>query len=193
MPDYQKSKIYKLWSPSKNLVYYGSTIQKLTQRLGEHISHCKTYNNDNNKAYCSSYLIINCEDYKIELLEEYPCNNKSQLNKKEGEYIKNNDCVNKVIAGRTDKEWRGDNKEYITEKNKKYYEENKQALTKYKEEYAIKNADKIKQYQKQYNQTELRKEREKLRGQNEERKQYKRDYMNEYRKKQKEQVKLLNK
>ena len=126
MPDYQKAKIYKLWSPSKNLVYYGSTIQPLSQRLAAHTSRCKTYNNDNNKDYCSSYLIINCEDYKIELLEKYPCTNKSQLNKKEGEYIKNNDCVNKVIAGRTEKErqkLRGQTEEYkkkAKEYNKKY-------------------------------------------------------------------------
>jgi hypothetical protein len=193
MPDYQKGKIYKLYSPSKNLVYYGSTIQSLSQRLGEHISHCKTYNNDNNKAYCSSYLIIDCEDYKIELLEEYPCNNKSQLNKKEGEYIKENECVNKVIAGRTDKEWRSDNKKDLAEAQKKWYQEHKEEQKKYKEEYNIKNADKVKEYQKQYNQTEKRKESEKLRYQNEERKQYKRNYMKEYRLKQKEQVKLLNK
>jgi hypothetical protein len=29
MPDYQNSKIYKLWSPSKNLIYYGSTVETL--------------------------------------------------------------------------------------------------------------------------------------------------------------------
>jgi predicted GIY-YIG superfamily endonuclease len=43
MPDYQKGKIYKLWSPSKNLVYYGSTTQSISQRLADHLKNFKTY------------------------------------------------------------------------------------------------------------------------------------------------------
>ena len=110
MPDYQKSKIYKLWSPSKNLVYYGSTIQSLSQRLAGHIMDKKNYDIDTKKYY-TSYLILECEDYKIELVEEYACNNKQQLEKKEGEYIKENECVNKRIEGRTPKECYKDNAE----------------------------------------------------------------------------------
>ena len=97
MPDYSKGKIYKLWSPSKNLVYYGSTTQTLSQRLSGHKGNYKAYNNDNNKNHCSSYLVLECEDYKMDLIEEYACNNKSQLCKKEGEYQKNNECVNLQI------------------------------------------------------------------------------------------------
>ena len=93
MPDYQKAKIYKLWSPSKNLVYYGSTTQSLSQRLGGHI---RTYNYNKIKNL-SSFLVLECEDYKIELVEDYPCNNLRQLLIKEGEYQKNNVCINKNI------------------------------------------------------------------------------------------------
>lgn len=96
MPDYQKAKIYKLWSPSKNIVYIGSTTETLAQRLAKHTSSHKKYNKDNTKKYCTSYLVLDCEDYKIELLEDYACNNKQQLYKKEGEYITNNTCVNKI-------------------------------------------------------------------------------------------------
>ena len=63
MPDYQKAKIYKLWSPSKNLVYYGSTIETLSRRLAGHKSAYKKGKNN------SSKLIIECEDYKMELME----------------------------------------------------------------------------------------------------------------------------
>jgi hypothetical protein len=119
MPDYQKGKIYKLWSPSKNLVYYGSTIQTLSQRLADHNA---VYNK--NKIYCYSHLILECEDYKMELVEEYPCNNKQQLCKKEGEYIRANKCVNKLIAGRTREEYKQDNKEKIKIKQKNYYDNN---------------------------------------------------------------------
>lgn len=126
MPNYQQSKIYKLWSPSKNLVYYGSTVQTLAQRLTKHKNHYKTYEKTNH--YYSSFIILECEDYKIELIEEYPCNNKEQLLKKEGEYIRTNECVNFEIAGRTNKEYYKDNKEKYIERSKKYYNDNKKQI-----------------------------------------------------------------
>lgn len=132
MPDYQKAKIYKLWSPSKNLVYYGSTTQAISQRLSGHMREyrqCKK-----RKGNCNSYLILECEDYKIELVEEYPCNNKQQLLKKEGEYIKNNICINKRVAGRTKKEYHKDNKKIIDERNKIYDKENRENISQRKKQ-----------------------------------------------------------
>lgn len=128
MPDYQKSKIYKLYSPSKNLTYIGSTIEPLSTRLAKHIYNYKAYKQDNAKLYLTAYLVLDCEDYKIELLEDYACNNKQQLLKKEGEYIIANECVNKHIAGRTKKEWCEDNKQHLIEFRKKYKEEHKAEL-----------------------------------------------------------------
>jgi predicted ATP-dependent protease len=129
MPDYQKSKIYKLWSPSKNLVYYGSTTQAISQRFNEHISRYKKYTENNNYCGCTrSFEILKYEDYKIELIEDYPCNNKQQLLKKEAEYIKNNNCVNKEIPLRTKKEWEQDNKELIKKKRKIYDNERKEQV-----------------------------------------------------------------
>jgi predicted GIY-YIG superfamily endonuclease len=74
MPDYQKGKIYKLWSPQGNEIYIGSTINPLAKRLGHHKSH---YNNCNSK-----YLFENYDVVKIELIEEYPCNNKMEIDVK---------------------------------------------------------------------------------------------------------------
>ena len=137
MPNYQLSKIYKLWSPSKNIIYIGSTTQTLSRRLSKHLSNYKLYNNDNTKPYTTSYLVLECNDYKIELLEEYACNNKAQLLKKEGEYIKNNECVNRCIAGRTMKEY---NEEY-RKKNAEYFKE-----------YRKNNAEYFKEHKKKYSQ-----------------------------------------
>lgn len=111
MVNYQNSKIYKIWSPSKNICYYGSTIQTISQRLGEHKCRYKKYKNGLTKNYVSSFLVLECEDYKIELVEEYPCNNKEQLLKKEGEYIRNNKCINKHITSRTKQEYYNEHKE----------------------------------------------------------------------------------
>ena len=104
--NYQNGKIYKIWSPSQDLQYIGSTVQELSQRLGGHKKNFKLFNNPDSKynKYCASYEVLKCEDYRIDLLENYSCINKLELNKKEGEYIKNNVCVNKVIPGRTMKE-----------------------------------------------------------------------------------------
>jgi len=175
MPDYQKGKIYKLWSPSKNLVYYGSTIETLSSRLSKHKYSYKTYNNDK-KKYCTSYLILECEDYKIELVEEYPCNNKDQLFKKEGEYIKANECINKNVSGRTKQEWTDENKEKVDEYKKKYIEENIDKVKECKKNYEEKNREKINQKQKEYYNTEKRKQYMKEYYNTEERKQYMREY-----------------
>ena len=119
MPDYQKGKIYKLWSPqgTEEEVYFGSTCNELYKRKNQH-----KYNNE-----CRSKILFKkYDDIRIEVIEEYPCNSKAELLKKEGEYIRNNKCLNKHIPDRTHKEWREDNKEKLTEYKKEY---NKEKLT----------------------------------------------------------------
>jgi hypothetical protein len=156
MPDYQKAKIYRIISPSKNLVYYGSTTQTLSQRLTDHLKR-KKYNKG---GQYTSYLVLDCEDYKIELVEKYPCNNKEQLFKKEGEYIKANECVNKYVAGRTDKEWREDNREYLLnydrERSKK---RDKQKEKERKDTYRKNNPEKVKECQKKWDEQNKEKRR----------------------------------
>jgi len=65
-------------------------------------------------------------------LECCPCDNKEELTKKEGEYIRSTDCINKQIAGRTQKEYREDNKEKVKEQRKEYYENNKDKIMEWK-------------------------------------------------------------
>jgi hypothetical protein len=66
-----------------------------------------------------------CENMKITLVrikyENYPCENEEQLNKREGEIIREIGTVNNYIAGRTLEEYYEDNKE----KRKGYRETNK--------------------------------------------------------------------
>ena len=122
MPDYKNGKIYKLWSPEGDEIYIGSTTQSLALRKAKH----------KNDRCSSKVLFEKYTDIRIELLEEYPCDNKEQLNKKEGEYIRNNNCVNRCVAGRTNdeygKEYRKNNKEKYIEQYKNYYEDNKKHI-----------------------------------------------------------------
>jgi hypothetical protein len=74
--------------------------------------------------YVTSFEIVKYPDCKIQLLELCNFETKEELRKLEGEYIKNNECINKYVAGRTIKEWRNENKNIISEYYKKYQDEN---------------------------------------------------------------------
>jgi len=77
------------------------------------------------------------------LIENYPCNSKTELERREGEYTKANKCVNEKIAGRTMTEWREDNKEYIKEYTKKWYENNKEKTAEIGKQYYENNKELI--------------------------------------------------
>ena len=64
MPDYSKSKIYKIICNITGLVYIGSTCQTLTQRLQDHL---RCYRRVLNKKchYVSSFKIIENGNYDI--------------------------------------------------------------------------------------------------------------------------------
>jgi hypothetical protein len=69
-----------------------------------------------NKGYYTTFIIFEefgVENCQIELIEQCSCENKDQLNKKEGEYIRSLDCVNKVVPQRTQKEHYVDNRTEI--------------------------------------------------------------------------------
>jgi len=117
---YNNSKIYKICSNLTDKIYIGSTTQTLSQRLSEHVKNYKTHIKNNNTKYVSSYEIIKYGDFYITLIEECNYNNRQQLFKREGEFIKLNinNAVNMLIAGRTQKEYVIINKEHITEYQK---------------------------------------------------------------------------
>jgi hypothetical protein len=117
MPDYQKGKIYKIVSNTVEGVYYGSTADTLWSRFGGHKTDYNYWKKGNNK-YCTSFKLIEAGDAEIILIEYFPCNNKIELKARERWYIENNDCVNKVIPNRTNKEYYQDNREKLKEYQK---------------------------------------------------------------------------
>jgi len=149
MPDYSKGKIYCIRSFKTDDVYIGSTTQTLAQRLGKHRSHYKQYLNGNGDYY-TSYKILKYGDHYIELITLFPCSCKSELDAEEGKFIRDWDCVNKYIPGRTIKQYRNDNRDKIIEDNKQYYIDNKDKIREKHKQYYIDNRDKINEYGKQY-------------------------------------------
>ena len=164
---YQRGKIYKIVDNGYNMVYYGSTVKLLCQRMGNHRDlYKKNSLKCLTKTIFDKYGIENC---KIELVENYPCNSKEELLKREGYYIKNNDCINKQVAGRTIKEYRDEHKDNM----KKYREQNKDKLLEQGKEYYKKHKDKKLEQNKKWM---------------EENKEKRKEYMKQYRLKQKEQI-----
>jgi len=144
MPDYSKSKIYKIVCNITGETYYGSTCQSLAKRVGSHRDNFKRWKNGK-YTYVKSYDIIERGDYDYSLVEECSCDNKEQLHARERYYIENNECVNKNIPSRTRKEYREQNKEKI----KEYYEDNKEHISERKKEWYQANKEKIEGSRKQ--------------------------------------------
>jgi hypothetical protein len=115
MSDYSQGKIYKIISSECDLVYYGSTVLQLNQRLALHKHHYKKYLKGIIR-FVTSFELLKQNNYEIVLVENYPCDSRKELELREGEYIKNNVCVNFRVAGRTHKQWEQDNKEKILQK-----------------------------------------------------------------------------
>ena len=148
MCNYQKGKIYKVVDVEYKLCYIGSTVETLGRRMAKHRDHYKRYKegNANNVKVFDVFSKVGVENCKIELIENYPCNSKEELQAKEGQYIRECDCVNKQIAGRTNEQWKKDNIEMIREKERKYREENKDVIKQRDKKYRQEHSDKIKQY-----------------------------------------------
>ena len=145
--------IYKLTDNSEK-VYYGSTTRTLKHRLIHHrciANHCRS-------------KIMDKDSMKIECLEEFNHHLdfilKELLIKREGYYIRNFECINHAIPGRTKKEYNANpinkerhalrtkkytegNKEKISLKGKEYYEKNKEELLTKHKEYQEKNKEKL--------------------------------------------------
>jgi len=146
-------KIYKLVNdqmPDK--IYYGKTRRKLERRLNAH----------KNTKTCSSRILFEYGNVEIILIDE--CNTPEEAKQRERWWIEKNKCINRIIPGRTIKEWYEANKEKMKEryeankeKIKEHYEANKEKRKEYyeankekKKEYYEANKEKYREYQKKY-------------------------------------------
>jgi hypothetical protein len=136
---YSSGKIYKIVDIGYNKCYYGSTVQELSSRMSRHRSNYKRYNEGRGGLFTAFNLFdeFGVENCKIELVELFPCNIKSELTAREGFYIKNNECVNKNVAGRCRQQYRIDNKEQISTYNKTYRDANKETIASKKKAYRL--------------------------------------------------------
>jgi hypothetical protein len=138
MPNFKNGKIYKISDVNEEEVYIGSTSKSLCVRMANHKGNFKLYQKGKHgktKVFemFEKYGVENC---KISLLQRYPCKSREELNKKEGEYIKQfPNCVNKNIAGRKREDW---------------VLENQDKLKQIRKEWLIKNPEYPKTYYQQH-------------------------------------------
>tara|TARA_R110000796_G_scaffold187721_1_gene304684 strand:+ start:331 stop:810 length:480 start_codon:yes stop_codon:yes gene_type:complete len=145
---YHTSCIYKIYKD--DWIYIGSSVN-FKSRVSKHKSAC---NNTKSKKYnYKIYKLIRSnggwEKFHKEKIIDVYCENSKELRKIEGTYIKmlrSEFKLNSNESGRSDKEYREDNKIKICEYGRQYRKINKEKLIKYRKD----NKDKISIYNKRY-------------------------------------------
>ena len=116
---YSRGKIYKITSSQTDKIYIGSTIRTLVKRFECHHNNFRNYG-----IGIRSCEILKYNDASIILIEEYPCNNKKELEIRERYYIENmKNVINHNIPTRTKKEWAENYKDQQKINTKKYKRE----------------------------------------------------------------------
>lgn len=145
--NYQNAVIYMISSNRTKDVYIYSTTQLLDQRIQYHRRNKK----------CPSQAILKLGG-KITLIEDFPCNNKYELNERLTEIIRATpNVINHYVAGRREpetikkriKEWHFKHKEQIAEKARQKYLANKAKLDEKSIQYYWANKERISQNRKQ--------------------------------------------
>jgi ribosomal protein S16 len=143
---YKRGQIYTIRNFNDNaLIYVGSTIEPLPNRFYKHKRDCKSGKRAN-RLY--NHIINNdWSDWYIEFYEYYPCNNKQELSKREGEVIR---LIGSINTNKTINEYHEENAEKIKEEQRKYYIENAEKIKERVRKYQSENAEKIREVQRKY-------------------------------------------
>jgi hypothetical protein len=152
--DWSNGKIYRIISnnPEISVVYYGSTVQKLCKRMASHRGHYKAWcaGKANNYSIFPYFKQYGIEQFHIELVEDFPCDNEQQLLTQENVYIRENDCCNKQSAFSTPeekkqqkKQYRQANRDTILLKQKQHYQDNKEQFSIKKKQHYKDNKEQI--------------------------------------------------
>jgi hypothetical protein len=152
MVNYANGKIYQIIPTCEHEegdVYIGSSAEvNLCNRMSKH-----RYNYRHRGVVytaCKLFEKYGEDNLKIELIEAFPCQSKTELEAREGFLIRERPCINKRIEGRTKVQWYADNKERREKQQKANYEKNKAKRLEQCKIYVQKHKEKTDEYQKQY-------------------------------------------
>ena len=114
-------KIYKLECNETDMIYYGSTCQRyLCNRKTTHLSNYKDFLTGKFKHNLTAFQILKNMNFKMTLVENYPCKSREELEYRERYYIENFECINTSIPRKTVEEQKETKKAYDL-KHKKYF------------------------------------------------------------------------
>lgn len=156
MVNYSDAKIYRVIDNSTGLQYIGSTTQPLSKRMWGHRNGYKRWVGQERprgmgSRYTTSFELFETgNEVRIELIEKPEVTCREELDAREGYFIRELECINKNVAGRTRKEYREDNKEHIRTLNKEYYEVNKEMISERGKEYREANKEMIRAKDKEW-------------------------------------------
>ena len=161
MSDYSKSVIYKIHND--DICYIGSTHHEY-ERERKHKSDCNNENGEHYNTPVYKHIRENggWDNWKFEVIEEYPCDNRTQLRIRERDYYDllnpELNMIRPYISEEEMKEERTqrsakhyqDNREEIIEKHAKYNEEHTEEIKENKANYYQKNIEVIKEKTSKY-------------------------------------------
>ncbi len=143
-----KGIIYKITCNETGEVYYGSTTKSLNRRISKHKCDCKRWK-DGKTNFTTSFQIIDRGNYSYSLIETVECEDRAQLEAVERRFIEENDCINKIVVGRTQKEYKEIHKDDIKAYRKTYIECNKDDIKEAAKSYVKANREHINELQRQ--------------------------------------------
>ncbi len=159
--DYSKGKIYKISNDFDNNIYVGSTCDILSKRFSNHrvkIKRCPDY------PLYKLMIEFGIDRFRIDVIEECPCQDIYELRQKEGKWIREIGTLNQREAGLSQTEskrkYEKKNKEMIKAYQKKYREENNEEMKEKNKEYREKTKEQAKEYRE--NNKETAKEYQKI-------------------------------
>jgi hypothetical protein len=142
---YENSKIYKLQHTDGHF-YIGSTIKELRERLSAHKTTAKE--SPNQRVY--AHIAGEWDKVRILLIEEFSCENKDQLRRKEDEYIQkeldNPLCMNVLHAVLNVEKRKAHNNAHSRE----HYEKNKDKVLERCRAYRAEHREEIREKQAEY-------------------------------------------
>jgi len=138
--DYQNGRVYQILNNIDNDVYVGSTCSTLTKRLSWHKHRYDRQDKQHVPLYAKMHE-LGFDQFYIELVEQYPCNTREELRAREGHYIRERGTLNKVVAGRTQNQWRIDNKEKVDEHRRQYIASRREHFRAYHAQWRADNKD----------------------------------------------------
>lgn len=98
MNPYKNGKIYRIVCNQSGKCYIGSTCKPLEYRLSQHVNAFNAYMKKCayglEGSFVSSYKTLYAGDFRIELLEPFPCESHDALLRREREFIETTECVN---------------------------------------------------------------------------------------------------